>query len=137
MGIINRLRPIPIQTLEKSRITNFFIKSIPLVQIIILKYMRGMKIYYALVKSYSKLPLLFVNGCFLFSTFCKVKLALIIEETTLILHIILVLRYFLVLFITFTLLKLLYPLGKRLNISRKYKDKDICNGHFINKVRPK
>jgi hypothetical protein len=51
MGSINMLRPIPIQTLEKSRKTNFFIKGIPLVHIVILKYMRGIQIYYALAKS--------------------------------------------------------------------------------------
>jgi hypothetical protein len=50
MGIINMLRPIPIQTLEKSKVTSFFMKEIPLVQSIILKYMRGVQIYYELVK---------------------------------------------------------------------------------------
>ncbi len=43
------LRPIPIQTLEKSKVISFFMKEIPLVQGIILKYMRGMQIYYELV----------------------------------------------------------------------------------------
>jgi hypothetical protein len=30
MGIINKLRPTPMQKLEKSSVTNFFMKKLPL-----------------------------------------------------------------------------------------------------------
>jgi hypothetical protein len=47
MGIINKLRPTPMQKLEKSSVTNFFIKTFPLSKSLSKIYERNLNIYLA------------------------------------------------------------------------------------------